>query len=175
MGNQTSFVNCIFVNFCLQISISNTKQKSGLCKVINLSDILENMEQSGDTSEVSIALKSIDLNSKENTENTGCFLCQKPDPVKKCSKSHSRCKGNFFCDKNCELSFHKSEKTKLIEDAGKNDAENSVEVDENQIKLAKEVEAAAKTEKAKLKKTKKKGKKDHGGSKGADKVYVKAS
>ena len=73
------------------------------------------MEQSGGTtSEVSIALKSIDLNSKENeTENTGCFLCQKPDPVKKCSKSHSRCKGNFFCDKNCELSFHKSEKTKV--------------------------------------------------------------
>ena len=75
------------------------------------------MEQSGGTtSEVSIALKSIDLNSKENeTENTGCFLCQKPDPVKKCSKSHSRCKGNFFCDKNCELSFHKSEKTKVLD------------------------------------------------------------
>ena len=74
------------------------------------------MEQSGDTSEVSTALKSIDLNPKENTtENTGCFLCQKPDPVKKCSKSHSRCKGNFFCDKNCELSFHKSEKTKVLD------------------------------------------------------------
>ena len=63
----------------------------------------------------------------------------------------------------------------MLEDAAKNDAENSVEVDENQIKLAKEVEAAAKAEKAKLKKTKKKGKKDHGDGKGADKVYVKAS
>ena len=73
------------------------------------------MEQSKDTSEVSTALKSIDLNSKESTENTQCFLCQKPDPVKKCSKSHSRCKGNFFCDKNCELSFHKSEKTKVLD------------------------------------------------------------
>ena len=72
------------------------------------------MEQSGDTSEVSTALKSIDLNSTENTENTGCFFCQKPDPVKKCSKSHSRCKGKLFCDKNCELSFHKSEKTKVL-------------------------------------------------------------
>merc|ERR1712086_554466 len=138
----SSFLDCI-LSICLQISISNTKQKSELCKVINLSDILENMEQSGDTSEVSTALKSIDLNSKENTENTGCFLCQKPDPVKKCSKSHSRCKGNFFCDKNCELSFHKSEKTKTLEDAGKNNAEISAEVDENQIKLAKEVEAVA--------------------------------
>ena len=71
------------------------------------------MEQSVDTSEVSTALKSIDLNSTENAENTGCFLCQKPDPVKKCSKSHSRCKGKLFCDKNCEMSLHKSEKTKV--------------------------------------------------------------
>ena len=71
------------------------------------------MEQSADTSEVSIALKSIDLNSTESSENTGCFLCQKPDPVKKCSKSHSRCKGKLFCDKNCEMSLHKSEKTKV--------------------------------------------------------------
>ena len=37
------------------------------------------------------------------------------------------------------------------------------------------MEAAAKAEKAKLKKTKKKAKKDHGESKGSDKVYVKAS
>ena len=73
------------------------------------------MEESGDTSEVSTALKSIDLNSTENAEITGCFLCQKLDPVKKCSKSHSRCKGKLFCDKNCELSFHKSEKTKVLD------------------------------------------------------------
>ena len=79
------------------------------------------MEQSGDSCEVSTALKSIDLNStKENAlisteEKTGCFLCQNPDPIKKCSKSHSRCKGNFFCDKNCELSYHKSEKTKVLD------------------------------------------------------------
>ena len=78
------------------------------------------MEQSGDSCEVSTALKSIDLNStKENAlisteEKTGCFLCQNPDPIKKCSKSHSRCKGKLFCNKNCELSFHKSEKTKVM-------------------------------------------------------------
>ena len=82
------------------------------------------MEQSGDSYEVSTALKSIDLNStKENAlisteenalisteEKTGCFLCQIPDPIKKCSKSHSRCKGRLFCDKNCELSLHSAEK-----------------------------------------------------------------
>ena len=45
-----------------------------------------------------------------------------------------------------------------LEDAKKDDAENSVE-DENKIKLAKEVEAAAKAEKARLKKAKKKDKK----------------
>ena len=89
------------------------------CKVRNRSDILKNMEQSGDSCEVSTALKSIDLNStKENAlisteEKTGCFLCQNPDPIKKCSKSHSRCKGKLFCNKNCELSFHKSEKAKV--------------------------------------------------------------
>merc|ERR1712203_154082 len=132
-------------------------------KVRNRSDILKSMEQSGDSCEVSTALKSIDLNStKENTlisteEKTGCFLCQNPDPIKKFSKSHSRCKGKLFCNKNCELSFHKSEKTKALEGAKKDDAENSVEVDE--IKLAKEVEAAAKAEKARLKKAKKKDKK----------------
>ena len=120
------------------------------------------MEQSGDTSEVSTALKSIDLNSTENAENTGCFLCQKPDPVKKCSKSHSRCKGKLFCkkksEKNCELAFHKMEqaaKAKALEDE-RNKAEDTVEVDENKIKLAKEFEAAAKEEKARLKKAKKK-------------------
>merc|ERR1712008_594627 len=132
--------------------ISNTKLSS------YKSDILENMEQSGDSCEVSSALKSIDLNStKENTlieglegeEKTGCFLCQNPDPIKKCSKRHSRCKGKLFCNKNCELSFHKSEKTKALEDAKKIDAENSVEVEENKIKLTKEVEAAAKAEKLK--------------------------
>merc|ERR1712008_12572 len=102
--------------------ISNTKLSS------YRSDILETMEQSGDSCEGSVALKSIDLNSTEENalisseENSGCFFCQKPDPIKKCSKSHSRCKGKLFCNKNCELSFHKSEKTKALEDAKKVDA-----------------------------------------------------
>merc|ERR1712080_83281 len=61
------------------------------------------------TCEVSNALKSIDLNS---TENIGCVFCQKPNPAKKCSKSHSRCKGKLYCDKNCEMSSHKEEKNK---------------------------------------------------------------
>merc|ERR1739840_37652 len=99
-----------------------------------------------------------DLNS---TEGMGCALCQKPNPVKKCSKSHSRCKGKLFCDKNCEMSSHKEEKTKALEASAKLEAENSSEKDENEAKLAKEMEAAAKAEKAKNKKAKKKNKKDH--------------
>ena len=89
---------------------------------------------------------------------SGCSFCQEPDPVKKCSKNHWKCKGKLFCRRNtvkhCELSFHKMEQA-AKEDA-KNKAEESVEVDENKIKLAKEFEAAAKEEKARLKKTKKK-------------------
>ena len=116
------------------------------------------MEQTADSSGVSNALKSIDLNS---SEGMGCALCQKPNPVKKCSKSHSRCKGKLFCDKNCEMSSHKEEKTKALEASAKLEAENSSEKDENEAKLAKEMEAAAKAEKAKNKKAKKKNKKDH--------------
>ena len=36
---------------------------------------------------------------REAIENAGCVFCQKPNPSKKCSKSHSRCKGKLFCDK----------------------------------------------------------------------------
>merc|ERR1712154_585259 len=97
------------------------------------------MEQTVDSSSVSNALKSIDLNS---SEGMGCALCQKPNPVKKCSKSHSRCKGKLFCDKNCEMSSHKEEKTKALEATAKLEAENSSEKDENEAKLAKEMEAA---------------------------------
>merc|ERR1712241_1184806 len=89
------------------------------------------------------------------------FFCKKPNPTKQCSKSHSRCKGKLFCDKNCEMSSHKEEKTKALEATAMADTENSSEKDENQMKLAKELEAAAKAEKALKKKAKKKNKKDH--------------
>ena len=104
------------------------------------------------------------MDESEEAVKSGCSFCEEPDPGKKCSKNHSRCKDKRFCKKNakkdCELSFHNMEraakaKAKALEDA-KNKAENSVEVDENKIKLAKEFEAAAKAEKARLKKTKKK-------------------
>ena len=89
---------------------------------------------------------------------SGCSFCEEPDPGKKCSKNHSTCKGKLFCkktaEKHCELSFHKM--VQAAKAKAKNKAEDSVEVDENKIKLAQEFEAAAKAEKARLKKTKKK-------------------
>ena len=104
----------------------------------------------------------MDESEEVATVKSGCSFCGEPDPGKKCSKNHPRCKGKLFCkkkeEKHCELSFHKMEqaaKAKALEDA-RNKAEDTVEVDENKIKLAKEFEAAAKEEKARLKKTKKK-------------------
>merc|ERR1712110_517782 len=122
-----------------------------------ISTFQRKMEQTENSCEVSNALKSIDLNT---TKNTGCVFCQKTNPEKKCSKSHSRCKGKLFCDKNCEMSSHKEEKTKALEATAMADTENISEKDEDQRKLDKEMEAAAKAEKAQKKKAKKKSKKD---------------
>ena len=79
--------------------------------------------------------------------------CQKPNPnpTKKCSKSHSRCKGILFCDKSCELNSHKKQKEE--ENAKKEPQEEESEnVDDT---LTKEMTEAAKAEKAKKKKAKK--------------------
>ena len=104
----------------------------------------------------------MDKSEEVATVKSGCSFCGEPDPGKKCSKNHSRCKGKLFCkkksEKNCELAFHKMEQAaqaKALENE-RNKAEDTVEVDENKIKLAKEFEAAAKEEKARLKKAKKK-------------------
>merc|ERR1712170_301510 len=85
------------------------------------------------------------------------------NPTKKCSKSHSRGKRLFFCDKNCELNHHKKEKEAEKEAQAKNVKENS----ENLDVLTKEMSEAAKIEKAKKKKARKqaiKGKKENEGN-----------
>ena len=86
--------------------------------------------------------------------NKWCF-CQKPNPnpTKKCSKSHSRCKGILFCDKSCELNSHKKQKE---EENAKKESECQEEESENiDDTLNKEMTEAAKAEKAKKKKAKK--------------------
>jgi hypothetical protein len=79
-----------------------------------------------------------------------CAHCQKSEPVKKCSKSHSRCKGKLFCDKICETQSHK----KVVEQStNENDAINENDT-ENDL-LEQEMSEAAKAEKAKKKKARK--------------------
>ena len=66
---------------------------------------------------------NMDKSEEVATVKSGCSFCGEPDPGKKCSKNHSRCKGKLFCkkksEKNCELAFHKMEqaaKAKALED-----------------------------------------------------------
>ena len=42
----------------------------------------------------------------ESTENQNCGHCNTPGAVKKCCKSHTRCKEVRFCDKHCEKDAH---------------------------------------------------------------------
>ena len=51
----------------------------------------------------------------------GCLQCQKPDPVKKCSKSlginvpkaHLICRGKLFCNNDCIRLHHSSQRKKV--------------------------------------------------------------
>merc|ERR1712062_271976 len=101
-------------------------------------------------SEVATALKSVDINSEKVPT---CELCRAENPIKKCSKSHSRCKGKLFCNKNCEFGFHKREKEAKEEEAKTEDAPSKE--NEEEIRRKEELDAVAKAEKAKLKKAKK--------------------
>ena len=42
----------------------------------------------------------------ESAENKNCGHCNNPGAVKKCCKSHSRCKEVRFCNKHCEKDAH---------------------------------------------------------------------
>ena len=96
-----------------------------------------------------------------------CGLCQAPNPVKKCSKSHSRCKGILFCNKDCEKQFCKKQK-EIEENQKKPSAEEESEENENiNGTLAKEMSEAAKAEKAKKKKAKKAANKEKKSGDGA--------
>ena len=76
--------------------------------------------------------------------DNSCHHCKKPnlDPGKKCAKSHSRCKGRIFCDKNCEKEFHCQEKTSL--NMTELEKEKTPEIDENWLKIEAEMKREAK-------------------------------
>ena len=42
----------------------------------------------------------------ESVENHNCGHCNTPGAVKKCCKSHTRCKEVRFCNKHCEKDAH---------------------------------------------------------------------
>ena len=42
----------------------------------------------------------------ESAENQTCGACNAPGAVKKCCKSHTRCKKVRFCNKHCEKDAH---------------------------------------------------------------------
>ena len=81
-----------------------------------------------------------------------CGFCQEPNPAKKCSKSHSRCKGILFCNKNCDINSHRKQKEE--EETQKKLTTEELEATEN-VSLSREMSNAAKAEKAKKKKAKK--------------------
>ena len=89
-----------------------------------------------------------------------CGSCGAEKPVKKCSKSHTRCKGKLFCNKTCEFEHHKKEKEAKEKELEAQKPEEAAEDEENAA-LKKELEAVAKAEKAKLKKAKKQAKKEN--------------
>ena len=72
----------------------------------------------------------------ESSQNKNCGHCNNPGAVKKCCKSHTRCKEVRFCKKLCEKDAHTKKPTeKQPEDPSNGYAENL---------LKKEVEAEMK-------------------------------
>ena len=72
----------------------------------------------------------------ESSENKNCGHCNNPGAVKKCCKSHTRCKEVRFCNKHCEKDAHFKKPTeKQPEDPSNGYAENL---------LKKEIEAQMK-------------------------------
>ena len=52
----------------------------------------------------------------ESAENKNCGHCNNPWAVKKCCKSHTRCKEVRFCNKHCEKDAHVKPTEKQPED-----------------------------------------------------------
>ena len=76
--------------------------------------------------------------------DNSCHHCKKPNlaPGKKCSKSHSRCKGRIFCDKNCEKEFHCQEKNSS--NMTESEEEKTPKINESWLKIEAEMKREAK-------------------------------
>ena len=50
----------------------------------------------------------------DSETNHNCNFCEKPNALKKCGKSHTRCKQIIYCNKNCENLAHSKERESKV-------------------------------------------------------------
>ena len=73
----------------------------------------------------------------ESETNHNCNFCENPNALKKCGKSHTRCKPIRFCNKNCETSAHSKERESKVttnENPGENSGKSLKDAIESEIK-----------------------------------------
>ena len=79
----------------------------------------------------------------ESETNHNCNFCETPNALKKCGKSHTRCKQIRFCNKNCDTAAHSKERESKVT-ANENPSDNSGNSFEKAIKA--EIKRDAKTQ-----------------------------
>ena len=60
----------------------------------------------------------------ESETNHNCNFCENANALKKCGKSHTRCKQIRFCNKNCDTAAHSKERESKVT-ANENPSDNS--------------------------------------------------
>ena len=58
----------------------------------------------------------LEISTDSDEEIKKCAYCEKPGPVYKCDKNHSKskCNGKLFCDRKCNESAHRKDKYKAV-------------------------------------------------------------
>ena len=69
----------------------------------------------------------------ESETNHNCNFCEKPNALKKCGKSHTRCQQIRFCNKSCDTTAHSKERESKVS-ANENPVDDSGNSFEKTIK-----------------------------------------
>ena len=56
----------------------------------------------------------LEISTDSDEEIKKCAYCERPGPVYKCGKNHSKCNGKLFCDGKCNKSAHRKDKYKAF-------------------------------------------------------------
>ena len=56
----------------------------------------------------------LEISTDSDEEIKKCAYCERPGPVYKCDKNHSKCDGKLFCDRKCNESAHRELKYKAF-------------------------------------------------------------